>query len=118
MSPPLLRLYDILLDFCLDLEQAARYRAGGEELAATLHRMFVESRKFQAALEEIKGTAPKGEYYRSTLREAVEVAVGSYFRYLQQRARCENAEEMVAELFLRILNDVEIQRYLSVGTNP
>lgn len=118
VSPLLLHLYDILLDFCLDLQRAFRYRGDGEQLAATLHRMFVESRKFQAALDEIAGSPPRGKYYKSTLQNAVDIAVGSYFRYLEQRGRCDEAEDLVTELFSLIFNDPEIQMYLSAGRNP
>lgn len=79
-------------------------------LARTLYSMIVDSAQFRAALDQFLKAPAANEFYRLALEEAVETAIGSYFRYLEQRGRCSDADRLARELAAAISAEAEAGR--------
>jgi hypothetical protein len=101
--------------FCVELERTIRYKADGQYLANVVAGMIRECEKVSEALEQLK-RSPRSEFVRADFRDAIEAAVGSYFRYLEQKGRCHDSDGITLELANLVLNSEEVQLLLKAGS--
>jgi hypothetical protein len=102
---------DVARRFCLELERTFRYNADGQYLSNVVSGMIRECEKVGHALDQIQ-RSPYSELVKAEFREAIDAAVGSYFRYLEQKGRCHNSDGITLELANLILADARVQEHL------
>ena len=102
---------DVARGFCLELERTFRYNGDGQYLANVVSGMIRECEKVGQAFDQIR-RSPYSELLKADFREAIEAAVGSYFRYLEQKGRCHNSDGITLELANLILSDSRVQEHL------
>ncbi|HEU4386955.1 MAG TPA: hypothetical protein VFV34_04095, partial [Blastocatellia bacterium] len=83
--------------------------------ANVVSAMIRECEKVGPALDQIR-RSPYSEQLKDDFREAIDAAVGSYFRYLEQKGRCHNSDGITLELANLILADARVQEHLRASS--
>jgi hypothetical protein len=89
---------EVIRKYCAGLGHTFRYTGDIDQLTETMISMISESRQVQAALGQIIESPAGSLFHIQAMEEAVEIAIGSYFRYLEQKGRCSDADRLAHEL--------------------